>query len=183
MIFGCQYSIIHTSVDIHIDIQARISMQGYSEMDIHTINIHKWIPMFLWISVLSYPCFYGYPFGYPWISMDIHALTCYGLSIYRAWCYIDWKSVIFQGISETFSDLECREQRLCVYKNGKVPNCILNLQCLVKEIFSVPCEKERIHSSQAFLPSHQRFFCCNCFVSTRVYLCLCRLWYKGVVSK
>jgi len=27
-------SIIHTSVDIHIDIQAEISMQGYSAMDI-----------------------------------------------------------------------------------------------------------------------------------------------------
>ena len=25
--------------------------------------------------------FYGYPFGYPWISMDIHALTCYEFSI------------------------------------------------------------------------------------------------------
>ena len=24
---------------------------------------------------------YGYPFGYPWISMDIHVLTCYGFSI------------------------------------------------------------------------------------------------------
>ena len=34
MIFGCQCSIIHTSVDIHIDIQAGISMQGHSAMDI-----------------------------------------------------------------------------------------------------------------------------------------------------
>ena len=33
MIFGCQSSIIHTSVDIHIDIQARISMQGHFAMD------------------------------------------------------------------------------------------------------------------------------------------------------
>jgi len=40
-------------------------------MDIHV----------LWISVFSYPCFYGYPFGYPWISIDIHVLTCYGFSI------------------------------------------------------------------------------------------------------
>ena len=39
-------------------------------MDIHV----------LWISVFNYPCFYGYPFGYHWISMDIHALTCYGFS-------------------------------------------------------------------------------------------------------
>jgi len=35
----------------------------------------------LWISVFNYPCFYGYSFVYPWISMDIHALTCYGFSI------------------------------------------------------------------------------------------------------
>ena len=35
----------------------------------------------LWISVFRYPCFYGYKFGYPWIFMDIHALTCYGFSI------------------------------------------------------------------------------------------------------
>ena len=34
MIFGYQYSIIHTSVDIYIDIQARISLQGHSVMDI-----------------------------------------------------------------------------------------------------------------------------------------------------
>jgi len=37
--------------------------------------------MFLWISVLNYPCFYGYPYGYPCISIDIHALTCYGFSV------------------------------------------------------------------------------------------------------
>jgi len=40
----------------------------------------------------GYPCFmdislqlsmlYGYPFGYPWISMYIHALTCCGFSIH-----------------------------------------------------------------------------------------------------
>jgi len=40
-------------------------------MDIH---------VFMDIS-LNYPCFYGYLFGYPWISMDIYALTCYGSSI------------------------------------------------------------------------------------------------------
>jgi len=34
MIYGCQSSIIHTSVDIYIDIQAGISMQGHSAMDI-----------------------------------------------------------------------------------------------------------------------------------------------------
>jgi len=34
LIFGCQSSIIHTSVNIHIDIQARISIQGHSAMDI-----------------------------------------------------------------------------------------------------------------------------------------------------
>ena len=34
MIFGCQFSITNTSVDIHIDIQAGIFMQGHSAMDI-----------------------------------------------------------------------------------------------------------------------------------------------------
>ena len=43
----------------------------YSLMDIHVF----------WISVFNYLCFYGYPFGYPWIYIDIHALTCYGFSI------------------------------------------------------------------------------------------------------
>jgi len=32
MIFGRQSSIFHTGVDIHIDIQGRISMQGYPTM-------------------------------------------------------------------------------------------------------------------------------------------------------
>jgi len=36
MIFGCQSSIIHTSVDIHVDILAGISMQGHSAMDIRS---------------------------------------------------------------------------------------------------------------------------------------------------
>jgi len=35
MIFGCQPSTIHTNVDMHTDIQAGISMQGDSEMDIY----------------------------------------------------------------------------------------------------------------------------------------------------
>jgi len=34
MIFECQSSIIHTSVDINIDIEAGISMQGHSVMNI-----------------------------------------------------------------------------------------------------------------------------------------------------
>ena len=33
MIFACQSSIIHTRVDIHMDIQAGISTQGHSAMD------------------------------------------------------------------------------------------------------------------------------------------------------
>jgi len=45
MIFGYQSSIIHASVDIHIDIQARISIQGHSAMDIRK-NIHEWISIF-----------------------------------------------------------------------------------------------------------------------------------------
>jgi len=31
----------------------------------------------LWISVFNYPCFYGYPFEYPWIYININALTCW----------------------------------------------------------------------------------------------------------
>jgi len=65
-------------VDIYIDIQAEISMKDILQW-ISVIN--EWISMFLWISVLNYARFYGYPFGCPWISMDIHALTCYGFSI------------------------------------------------------------------------------------------------------
>jgi len=37
--------------------------------------------MFLWISVFNCPRFCKYPFGYPSISMYIHALTCNGFSI------------------------------------------------------------------------------------------------------
>ena len=77
IICGCQSSIIHTSVDIQIDIQAGVSMQGHSALHIHEWTGH----LFLWISVFNYPCFYGYPFGYPWISTDIHGSTCYGFSI------------------------------------------------------------------------------------------------------
>jgi len=47
MIFGCQSSIIHTSVDIHIDIPAGISMKGRPAMDIRKRQI----------SMNVYPCF------------------------------------------------------------------------------------------------------------------------------
>ena len=71
MIFGCQYSVIHTRVDIH-DIQAGISMQRHSAVDIRK---YTWINIdILWISVFTYPSFFEYQFGYPWISMDIHDL-------------------------------------------------------------------------------------------------------------
>ena len=67
-------------------ISTLISMQGHSEMDIRK----QYISMnglnesrLLWILVFNYPSLYGYPFGYPWISMGIHALTCYGFSIQR----------------------------------------------------------------------------------------------------
>jgi len=49
MSFGCQSSIIDTSVDIHIDIHARRICNEYP----FTINIHEWISMFLWISVFK----------------------------------------------------------------------------------------------------------------------------------
>ena len=73
MIFGCQSSIIHISVDIHIDIQARISMQGHSAMDTskqmirypclsgyQSSFIHDFMDISLQLSML-----YGYPLGYP----------------------------------------------------------------------------------------------------------------------
>jgi len=47
-IFGCQSSILHTSVNNHIDIQARILMQG--RMDVRGTQI----------STHGNPCFYGY---------------------------------------------------------------------------------------------------------------------------
>jgi len=52
MTFGCQSLIIHTSVDIHIDIQVRISMQGYFAMDIskQQISINGY-PYFMDISL------------------------------------------------------------------------------------------------------------------------------------
>jgi len=72
MIFGCQSSIIHTSVDIHIDIQAGMFMQGHSAMDIRK-NKYSWIDtlvfmdislqfsMLLWISICISLYFYRYP--------------------------------------------------------------------------------------------------------------------------
>ena len=43
-------------------------------MDIHLDIL---VPYFMDVS-LDILGFYVYPFGYPWIFMDIHALTCYG---------------------------------------------------------------------------------------------------------
>jgi len=72
MIFGCQSSIIHTSVDIHIDIQAWISKQGHFATDIRKQQISmNGYPCFmdtilplstlLWISIWMSLDFYGYP--------------------------------------------------------------------------------------------------------------------------
>jgi len=61
IIFGCQTSFIHTRVDIHINIQVRISMQGHSTMDIRK-----------WISMSGYPCLYGYRSWIIHAFMDIH---------------------------------------------------------------------------------------------------------------
>ena len=66
--YKCGYPHWYLSKNIH----AMTLCNGYPS----TINIYEWISMFLCISVFNYPCFYGYPFGYPWISLDIHALTC-----------------------------------------------------------------------------------------------------------
>jgi len=49
-------------MDIHIDIQAGISMQGHSAMDIRK----------KYISMNGYPCFYGYQSSIIHAFMDIH---------------------------------------------------------------------------------------------------------------
>jgi len=72
MIFGCQSSILLTSVDIHIDIQTGIYMQGHFTMDVRERWIStNWYPCFLWIrlllsmllliTILISIDFYGYP--------------------------------------------------------------------------------------------------------------------------
>ena len=65
--------ILHTSADIHIDIQAKISLQGHSTMkhEFPRMDIHV-----LWISVFKYPCFYYYPV---WISIDFYGYPCMDL--------------------------------------------------------------------------------------------------------
>ena len=72
MIFGCQSSIILTSVDIHIDIQAGISMQWisvnnkYLRMDIHVfMGISFQLSLLLWIFI--------------WISIDFYGYSCIDL--------------------------------------------------------------------------------------------------------
>jgi len=71
--FGRQSSIIHTSVDIHIDFQARISMQGHSAMDIRkqliSMDIHAFMDIRLQLSMLYGHQYVQYILGFPWISM------------------------------------------------------------------------------------------------------------------
>jgi len=55
----------------------RISVFNYPYFTAIHLNIHG----FLWISIWISMGFYGHPFGYPWVSMDINALTCSGFSI------------------------------------------------------------------------------------------------------
>jgi len=72
--YKCGYPHWYTSKDIHARICKRqlISVKHkYPWLAIHV----------LWISVYNYPFLYGYAFGYPWISMNIHAWTCHGFSI------------------------------------------------------------------------------------------------------
>ena len=86
MIFGCQCSIINTSVDIHIDIQAGISIEGYSAMDIRKRQIF----------MNRNPCFYGYKFSIILAFMDIH------LDIHRfLWItmYMDLLWILDPGIN------------------------------------------------------------------------------------
>jgi len=76
MIFWCQSSIIHASVDIHIDIQAVISMQWHSSTDIRK----------QWIFMNGYPCFMDISLQLSillwisiWISLDFFGYSCIDL--------------------------------------------------------------------------------------------------------
>ena len=61
MIFGCQSSVIYASVDIHIAIQAGVSMPGHSaigirkhkypRVDIHFYGYQSSIFMLLWTPI------------------------------------------------------------------------------------------------------------------------------------
>jgi len=87
MIRGCQSSIIHTSVDIHNDTQAGISMQGHSAMDIRKkISIRKWVSIFYGYQSSVYICFYEYQFGYPLISVDIYGFLWISMDFYGYPC-------------------------------------------------------------------------------------------------
>jgi len=69
-----------TSLDIHINIQARIFVLGHSTMDVHGTWIStNGYQCFILTSVFNYSCFYRYPFECPLISLDIHAWTCNGI--------------------------------------------------------------------------------------------------------
>jgi len=80
------YFYVSLQLSIKVWISTLISKQGYPFKDIlqwiSVNNKYPWMDIYvLWISDFNYWCFYGYPFGNPWISMDIHTLTCYGSSI------------------------------------------------------------------------------------------------------
>jgi len=62
MIFGCQYPILLTSLYIHIDIPARISMQRHYTMDVRGT----------WISTNGYPYFHRCQFSIIYTFVDIH---------------------------------------------------------------------------------------------------------------
>ena len=89
------------------DIPQWISVNNkYPYMDIHV----------LWISVFNYPCFYEYPFGYPWISMNIHLDILGFLWISMHWLAMDSRSRVlwFQDwwlLQMRYS--ECRAARTC----------------------------------------------------------------------
>jgi len=72
---------ISPQLSISVWISTLISKPGYPCKDIllwiSLNNKDPWMDIHvLWISVFNYPWFYGYPFGYPWISIDIYTLTC-----------------------------------------------------------------------------------------------------------
>jgi len=88
-------------------------------MDIHVLRI--------W--VFNYPCFYRYPFGYPWISVDIHELTCYGFSIPGNWCT---QSVLFPITYRQKNWLSAGQLWICISVSvsyaSTIPSTIQNTQ-------------------------------------------------------
>jgi len=84
MILGCQSSILHSSVDIDVDIQTKgIHARTFYNGCPWNMNIHVFMDISIHLSMLLLTSFWISIdfYGYPLISMDIHTWTCYEFSI------------------------------------------------------------------------------------------------------